>query len=166
MSVRFFVEGWTSTLARGSSVVNTNYYKAESCDAYPAADISRSHLLRFCDAIETILHLPTGVGPGVADFREEDQLSQLAKRDWPIVLHPDAINDVDLWRGFGSLLCIENMDKRKPIGRTTLELRQIFSEFPDACFCLDLAHARQVDSSMTETYLLQRILEVVYYSCI
>ena len=83
-----------------------------------------------------------------------DQLKTFAKRNWPIVLHPDAIHRVELWRGFGDLLCIENMDKRKPSGRTTEELDPIFSDFPDAFFCLDMAHARQVDSSMTEAYLL------------
>jgi hypothetical protein len=83
-----------------------------------------------------------------------DQLKTLAKRNWPIVLHPDAIHRVELWRSFGELLCIENMDKRKPIGRTMIELSGVFCDFPDAWFCLDMAHARQVDSSMTETYLL------------
>src|SRR6266700_4243146 len=43
-------------------------------------------------------------------------------RKWPIVVHPDALYDMSLWREFGSLLCIENMDKLKPIGRTAKEL--------------------------------------------
>jgi hypothetical protein len=51
-------------------------------------------------------------------------------------------------RDFGRLLCIENMDKRKEVGRTAVELRRHFRELPDASMCLDLAHARQVDPTL------------------
>lgn len=57
-----------------------------------------------------------------------------------------------MWREFGPLLCVENMDKRKPVGRTANELRRWFDEFPDARLCFDIAHAQQVDPSMTEAY--------------
>lgn len=83
-----------------------------------------------------------------------EQLQVLAQKGWPIVLHPDTIHTIALWRIFGDHLCIENMDKRKPIGRKVSELQSIFMDLPNALFCLDLAHARQVDSSMTEAYLL------------
>ena len=83
-----------------------------------------------------------------------DQLRIFVANGWPIILHPDAIRNVRLWRELGHYLCIENMDKRKPIGRTVLELEKVFADLPEACFCLDMAHARQVDSSMTEAYLL------------
>jgi hypothetical protein len=83
-----------------------------------------------------------------------EQLQVFVKKDWPIVLHPDTVHRFDLWRTFGAHLCVENMDKRKPIGRKVSELEIIFSALPDALFCLDLAHSRQVDSSMTESYLL------------
>jgi len=68
----------------------------------------------------------------------------------PIVIHPDAIYDPDSWACFGPLLCIENMDKRKWTGRTVAELTSIFSTFPNATFCLDIAHARQIDPTMAE----------------
>ena len=57
-----------------------------------------------------------------------------------------------LWRELGSLLCIENMDKRKPIGRTASELDVIFGQLPDTKFCFDIGHAWQVDPTMTEAY--------------
>jgi hypothetical protein len=53
-------------------------------------------------------------------------------RQWPIIVHPDALTDFGLWREFGSLRCIENMDKRKPMGRTARELDIIFQELPEA----------------------------------
>jgi len=75
-------------------------------------------------------------------------------RKWPVILHPDAVHNPDLWRRLGRFLCIENMDKRKPIGRTAEELAQVFDLFPEATLCFDIGHARQVDSTMTEAYLI------------
>lgn len=80
------------------------------------------------------------------------RLGLLAARGWPIVLHPDAIFDYSVWRGLGPMLFIENMDKRKRIGRTADELSRIYSLLPEAQLCFDVAHARQYDSSMTEAY--------------
>jgi len=57
---------------------------------------------------------------------------------------------------FGNLLCIENMDKRKRTGRSLAELETVFRHLPDASLCFDVAHARQVDTSMTEHYLILR----------
>lgn len=72
--------------------------------------------------------------------------------DWPIVLHPDAIRDVSLWVPFGNRLAIENMDRRKSIGRTVEELDLVFNNLPEARLCFDIGHARQVDTTMTEAY--------------
>lgn len=75
-------------------------------------------------------------------------LLPVARRGWPVILHPDAIHDFRQWRAFGDRLCIENMDHRKPVGRTVQELRPVFARLPRASFCLDVAHARQCDPSM------------------
>jgi hypothetical protein len=93
-------------------------------------------------------------------FRRENEreivesLLPVAERNWPIVVHPDAIFEPTLWRTFGATLCVENMDKRKPIGRSAEELTHVFDQLPDASFCFDIGHARQFDSTMTEAYLL------------
>lgn len=91
--------------------------------------------------------------PGKYDKDDEVNVVKLldifANNAWPIVLHPDAIYNYKLWDHFGSLLLIENMDKRKSIGRTCLELDEIFNYLPNARFCFDIAHARQIDKSMT-----------------
>jgi hypothetical protein len=81
-------------------------------------------------------------------------LKAFAEKTWPIIVHPDIIVDHNLWRGMGNKICIENMDKRKPCGRTASDLRKIFRELPEAGFCLDVAHAKQVDPTMTECYLM------------
>ena len=85
-----------------------------------------------------------------------DQLRAELWRGWPIVVHPDAIYDFGVWRDFGALLCIENMDKRKPIGRSLAELRPIFDKLPEASLCFDIGHARQIDTTMTEAFLILR----------
>jgi hypothetical protein len=82
------------------------------------------------------------------------ELYEARHRQWPIIVHPDTLHDFSLWRMLGDLLCIENMDKRKPVGRTVRELELLFEKFPEASFCFDIGHARQVDTSMTEAYLM------------
>ena len=100
------------------------------------------------------LHAPSGFSPA----REGLIVNRLAEaalpREWPVVLHPDAVHNPELWRKLGRFLCIENMDKRKPIGRTAEELAQVFDLFPEATLCFDIGHARQVDATMTEAYLI------------
>lgn len=79
-----------------------------------------------------------------------DKLRKVADRGWAIIVHPDVINDFSLWRTLGRAVCIENMDKRKEIGRTAAQLRTVFERLPDATFCFDIGHARQVDPTMQE----------------
>jgi len=67
---------------------------------------------------------------------------------WPIIVHPELMLTPSLWRSFGRRVCLENMDNRKSNGRTLREMRQLFEWLPDAEFCLDLGHARQVDPTM------------------
>lgn len=95
-----------------------------------------------------------------SQFEPEDEeeivemLAGICDRGWPVVLHPDAVHDFSRWRRLGRMLCVENMDKRKPIGRTVSELETIFDQLPEASFCFDIGHARQVDSTMTEAYFI------------
>lgn len=81
-------------------------------------------------------------------------LEIFANRNWPIVLHPDAIHDYKLWDRFGNLLLIENMDIRKTIGRNCNELDKVFELLPNARLCFDIAHARQVDITMNEANVI------------
>lgn len=65
-----------------------------------------------------------------------------------MIVHPNTIIDFDLWRSFGNFVCIENMDARRDDGRTVREMEVIFARLPEASFCLDIGHARQIDGSM------------------
>ena len=79
-----------------------------------------------------------------------EKLQQIADRGWSIIVHPDVIHEFSLWRRLGRAVCIENMDKRKKTGRTAAQLKRFFDELPEATFCFDIGHARQVDPTMQE----------------
>jgi hypothetical protein len=104
------------------------------------------------DAFEYVsLHAPSRI-PHDAESAVARLLEAAVDRMIPIVVHPDSITDFELWRPFGELLLIENMDRRKSGGRTVQELQPVFEALPDARLCFDIAHARQVDPSMTVGY--------------
>ncbi|MEZ5354948.1 MAG: hypothetical protein R2762_20115 [Bryobacteraceae bacterium] len=86
-------------------------------------------------------------------------LQLLARQGFCIVAHPDTIFNTREWGVLGDRLLIENMDKRKPVGRTARELESFFLALPEARFCFDIGHARQVDPSMTEAALLLRAFQ-------
>ena len=77
-----------------------------------------------------------------------DCLAKVAAYVHGIVVHPDLFAEVDRWAILADKVYIENMDNRKPIGRTASELRPFFDALPEARFCLDLGHAWQIDPAM------------------
>ncbi len=85
-----------------------------------------------------------------------DLLGIAAAHAFPIVVHPDTIESPQPWKPFAHLLTIENMDKRKPIGRTSAELQALFEQLPEARLCFDVAHARQIDPTMVESTQILR----------
>lgn len=114
--------------------------------------VSKADLSRFSFIS---VHAPTGFSPSdePAIVRH---LRGFSERGWPIVVHPDAIYRFTLWTEIGDNLLVENMDRRKPVGRTAHELAGIFSDLAEAGMCFDIAHARQFDTSMTEAYKILR----------
>jgi len=93
-------------------------------------------------------HAPTSF----AKEKESEVISLLQpvlRRGWNIIVHPDVIFTPALWRDFGQQLLVENMDRRKPVGRTVEEMRAILQNLPLARLCLDIAHARQMDTTLS-----------------
>ena len=82
------------------------------------------------------------------------RLARLAPLVDGIVVHPDAMDDPRAYRPLGSCLVLENMDARKPTGRTVAELAPYFAVLPEAGFCLDVAHVLSVDATMETGELL------------
>jgi Xylose isomerase-like TIM barrel len=97
-------------------------------------------------------HAPSQFSPE-NEARIVDLLNVLVQKlDVWIVAHPDSIKNFHLWRNLGARLCIENMDHRKPIGRSAEELEKVFSELPEAKLCFDIGHAHEIDRSMSIAY--------------
>jgi hypothetical protein len=71
-----------------------------------------------------------------------------------VVVHPDAMVDPSAYARLGRTLVIENMDGRKPTGRTADELRAYFDALPEAGFCLDVPHVGSVDASLATAHEL------------
>jgi hypothetical protein len=94
------------------------------------------------------VHAPSRF-PREAENSVIDQIQNVVQFGYPVVVHPDVIYTPPLWAPFGSRLLIENMDKRKLVGRTLAEMLRIYETLPDAGFCFDIGHARQIDPSMT-----------------
>jgi hypothetical protein len=117
------------------------------CTAFPSLDLGRFAFVS--------IHAPSRFPSDSEDWVLE-RLSALGHFGFPLVVHPDTIYTPRKWRQLGDKLCVENMDKRKPVGRTVSELQAIFDALPEARFCFDIGHARQVDPSMTEASLLLR----------
>ena len=96
------------------------------------------------------VHAPSkGLG-GIADAELVHTLMTMPRWINAVVIHPDTIRDPAEYRSLGRLLAIENMDARKPGGRTASELEAVFDQLPDAGLCFDVAHAKDVDPSMSE----------------
>lgn len=91
-------------------------------------------------------------GPSKHREMEEERLVRelvdIARYASGIVMHPDTIDRLETFRPLGSKLLLENMDSRKPDGRTPEELDRAFGELPEAGFCFDIAHAWSIDPSM------------------
>ncbi len=138
----------------------------ETCTAIELSALRQPELQPLLESLDALnlsrfsyvsIHAPSQFAPDW-ETKSASLLQAQLHRRWPIVVHPDVLTRMDLWREFGSLLCVENMDKRKPIGSTAEELARIFDQLPDASLCFDIGHARQVDPTMTEAYLILRDL--------
>src|ERR1700733_6322141 len=64
------------------------------------------------------LHAPSSMEPGFEPIALP-LLEQVARRGWPIIVHPDAMYNRQEWARLGNRLCIENMNKRNPVGLTS-----------------------------------------------
>lgn len=77
-----------------------------------------------------------------------ERLAELPSWIDAIVMHPETLREPALYRPLGRRLLLENMDARKPDGRTASELARFFEAMPQAGLCFDVAHAKSVDETM------------------
>jgi sugar phosphate isomerase/epimerase len=151
----------TGALAYGDFKEGLRLLEKTRANAVELSALRQNELDPLIQALDTLdlrrfvhvsVHVPSSIepefeGPLLAKLR-------LLPAEWLLVTHPDVISRWNEWEALGPRLCIENMDKRKPIGQTAQDLREIFHRLPDATFCLDIGHAHQVDPTMGEGVLL------------
>jgi hypothetical protein len=148
----------TGALALNDFCLALRMLRQTQCDAVELSALRQAELEPLIEAADSFdlrqfasisFHAPSKIDTAF-ERRAVELLDRAAAKQWTIVVHPDAITDYSLWEHYGELLAIENMDKRKPIGRYLSELIPLFERLPDASFCFDIGHARQIDPSMAE----------------
>jgi sugar phosphate isomerase/epimerase len=155
----------TGALALGDFRAALRMLAEKDCSAVELSALRQHELAPLVEQLDRLhlshfeyisFHAPSSIEPGFEAVALR-LLEQVALRGWPIIVHPDAMYARREWERLGDRLCIENMDKRKPIGQTANDLAQIFNDLPRASLCFDIGHARQVDPTMSEaSAILQR----------
>ena len=145
-----------SDFTKGLQVLSSHFFKAIELSALRVSELDP--LLQAIPSLNLSKYEYISFHAPSAFSEEEEQrvidLLSFLPEHWPIVIHPDAIHNFSLWVPLSSRLAIENMDSRKSVGKSVSDLCEVFERLPLARMCLDLGHARQVDSSMIGTYLL------------
>lgn len=159
----------TGALARANFELALSELERKSVNAI---ELSALRFPELCPLLESIprlqldryqyvsLHAPSRFENNAEEQETVEALLRLAPPNWPIIIHPDAISSFARWRVLKDRIAVENMDRRKPVGRTADELKHVFNELPEAKFCFDIGHARQFDTTMTEAYKILQLFAV------
>lgn len=151
----------TGSLAKGDFHLALEMLRGHGLEAVELSALREEELPELLNALETLelseykhvsIHAPSKLNV----MKELELITLLAPLSQPIVVHPDVIEQPENWKVLGARLLIENMDKRKPVGRTASDLESIFSCLPEARLCLDVGHSKQVDPSLHETSMILR----------
>lgn len=168
----------TGSLALGDVRMGLHMVAGQPTKAVELSALREEELVPLIEALDSLdlsqfsyisVHAPSRIRT-VSEETVVELLRTVAVRGWQIVVHPDVIQDFELWAQLGACLCIENMDKRKSTGRSARELQPFFDRLPDAGLCFDIAHARQVDPTMCEAALILRQyrdrIRQIHMSCV
>jgi hypothetical protein len=154
----------TGALARGDFRRALEMLDGKNVCAVELSALRHDELLPLVQQLEELnlkrfkyvsFHAPSSMQPSFEPIALQ-LLEEVAARKWPIIVHPDAMHTPPEWNRLGESLCIENMDKRKPVGQTAQDLSDFFEVLPKASLCFDIGHARQVDPTMSEAAAILR----------
>jgi len=152
----------TGALARGDFRRALQILAGKNTSAVELSALRQDELQPLVEAIESLdlgsfeyvsFHAPSSMEAGF-EQRALELLGRVSHLGWPIIVHPDAMHRPEDWNRLRECLCIENMDKRKPIGQTADDLERFFEILPSASLCFDIGHARQVDPTMGEAAII------------
>ncbi len=86
--------------------------------------------------------------PAVMTEAPADVLETLDPYGFDVVLHPDVYGAEPACAAIGGRAVFENMDVTKASGRDIEDLADVFTRFPQAGFCLDVAHVWTNDPTL------------------
>jgi hypothetical protein len=147
----------TGALERGNFWKAVSWMQNQNVHALELSALRLEELKPLIESLDTLplqsfsyvsLHAPSSF-PASMEDEVVSLLLPVSQRGFNIIVHPDVIYSPRRWAAFGERLLIENMDRRKATGRTAEELGRLFKELPNAQLCLDVAHARQLDTTLT-----------------
>ncbi len=154
----------TGSLALGNFRLGLQMVRGQRTKAIELSALREEELQSLVDAIDSLplddftyisFHAPSRL-VRLTESELIEIMQPVIRRCWPIIVHPDVISDFEAWATLGSQLCVENMDKRKRVGRTALELQWYFDRLPESQLCFDIGHARQIDPTMLEAEKILR----------
>lgn len=82
------------------------------------------------------------------DGGPHDVHTPLTALSYDVVLHPDVYRSEEWVGELGARAVFENMDVGKVFGWQLADLREVFDVFPEAGFCLDVAHVWTHDPTL------------------
>lgn len=134
-------EDWDASIARATRE-GWPYVELTALGDSRLALLARVNPATLAQFMRVSVHAPTGGGA-------EELLAQVEALPFEpdLILHPDVWRDEKL-RAFGTRAVFENMDVNKEYGCTVDDLREVFERFPEAGFCLDVAHVWTNDTSL------------------
>jgi hypothetical protein len=154
----------TGSLALGNARLGLQMVAGQATAAIELSALREDELLPLIEMLDSLdlrqysyvsFHAPSRLVK-LSEHEVISALTEVARRGWPIIVHPDVISTAGAWGALGNRLCLENMDKRKCTGRTASELAMLFERLPQATLCFDIGHARQIDPTMGEADAILR----------
>jgi hypothetical protein len=140
-------DDWDAALDRaGSEGWRTVELTAITGERFDALERLFDHNQNACLAFERVtIHAPVRF-----DSPVDGIVRRLAvvKPALDVILHPDVYADEPAVLRLGRRAVFENMDVQKSFGRDVTDLQLVFDRWPDAGFCLDVAHVWTNDRSL------------------
>jgi hypothetical protein len=140
-------DDWNASIERiaaeGWKAVELTAISEERFDALERLLVGNGEAVAFFERVT--IHAPVSFDSPTHEIVA--RLTGLAP-SFKVILHPDIYAREPAVAELGKRAVFENMDIQKSFGRDLPDLRVVFDRWPDAGFCLDVAHVRTNDQSL------------------
>ena len=120
----------------------------ELCAILPPLVTSLAEYLEGEDDLATFTRVSLHAPVGIASPNEAIDALLRLPLDGDVILHPDIYGADDAAAALGPRAVFENMDVATRFGRTVDDVAAVLGRFPEAGFCLDVAHVWTNDRSL------------------